>query len=344
MRIPRYFLAFLVCSLWGNPSLWAQNKETLYDDILSIGPFKKFEWQSEEELKKGDQLMLDVETINGRKIAKIIINEPRTPFRRVAKRIQAINNMTFPVQNDGQYSIKFVNNDPLPLQARVKIERIPETIYKDERVLDDLVITMFEDSIQRVRVDTVAWPDLIEHEIYLAPARDLDGKNAFCFTDSLLGIGQEQYAVYWIGIGDEALQAYEKIKSNPPPVWLMQGINEPLVAFGMGLTKSLPVARTPLEKNLILQVRNPSKLIAPELLTEASETSSLFGFISRERAKKYNALSICGKNFNTVSGVKVYIKIVRFSMHEKRVYDRVLRERMQEVFIQKTVPQEPKEE
>lgn len=322
----------------------AQVPDKLYDEITKINPLKKFEWTSEEEFKAGDKLILDVETLNGRKLSKIIINEPKTPFRRVARRIQDINRMGFTVVNDGQYSIKFLNNDPLPIQARIKIERLPETRYKDERILDDLVITMFEDSIQRVRIDTIPWPDLIEHEVYLKPSRDLEGVTTFSFTDSLLGKGIEQYAVYWIGIGDEALAAYNKIKTAPPPSWLMKGVNEPLIAFGMGLTKSLPVSKTPLAKNIVLQVRNPAKPIDPEDLTMADTESSMFGFVSRERAKKYNAATICGKNFNTVTGVKIYIKVARFSIVEKRVYDRVLRERVQEVFLQKPVPQKDSEE
>jgi len=296
-------------------------------------------------LLRGEQLLVSVSPLNGRKVSKIVVNTPRSKFEFVAKKVRSLEKNTFTINSDGKVLITFHNNNALPLNAFIKIEKIKPTEYENPRMLDDLIFTVTEDSIQRVVVDTIPWPDIIEHEMLLAPARNLDVASSFCVTDTFLGEGVAQYAAYWVGIGDEALAAYDEIKSNPPPIWIMNGINEPLVAFGMGLTKSLPVSSSPLSQNVVFQVRNPTSIVDPAReWTLKEEQSQTFGYVSTERAMKYNSASFCARNFNTLTGVKVHIKVARFTIYKKTVYDRVVRERAQEVFIERPVPKKETEE
>lgn len=342
MKMPLPWIC-LLCLMGIALGAHAQTQEVLFEETISVGPFKQFDWITEEDIKASELLVLDVDVLGGRKFSKILIGTPDESFDQVARRVQQVKKQRFSSAKEGSFSFGFHNNALLPKKARVKIVKVTPDEFEDQRTLDDIKITIFEDSIQRVMVDTIPWPDLQEVEFSLSANRNPEDISYFCENFQLLGPDEDQYAVYWIGIGEESLLAYEKIKNNPPPAWLMEGINEPLVAFGMELTRSMPVTRSTLADGVILQVRNPELPFDPSKIQYGDKRSSMFGIISRDRAREFNAVKICGKNLNTTSQIKIYIKIARFSLKRKVVYDRVIRERAQEVFITKPVLKEQEE-
>ena len=324
-------------------STQAQNQEVLFEEMIHLGPFRQFDWITEEDIEANSLIMLDVNVLGEKKLSKVIVSTPDLYFKQRARKVQIVKKQRFQSTRKGKYSFSFRNNSFLPKKAKVKVVQVLEDEFEDERMLDEIKITVFEDSIQRAKVDTVPWPDLQEIELSLSANRNPEDISYFCEEFQLLGPEEDQYAAYWVGIGEESLKAYEKIKNNPPPAWLMEGINEPLMAFGMELTRSLPVTRSTLANGIVMQVRNPSVEFDPNRLDDPYLSSSMFGIISRDRARKYNAVKICGKNLNTTSEIKVYIKIARFSLIRKVVYDRVIRERVQELFITQPVLKKPEE-
>ncbi len=93
----------------------------------------------------------------------------------------------------------------------------------------------------------------------LEPARNYGAVSDSTVFEELLKdeATEYQYAAFWVGLGNESLAAYEKLKNSPPPSWLIAGINEPLMAYGLGVTDILPVSSSSVSRDVMFKFMNP---------------------------------------------------------------------------------------
>ena len=120
------------------------------------------------------------------------------------------------------------------------------------------MFSAFRDTVRRFRDDTIPVPDLAEYDFVLNPAMNYGAISDSTIAEILLEEDDAdfQYAAYWIGLGDESLAAYEALKNNPPPAWRIAGINEPLMAYGLGITDLLPMSSSSISKDVMFKFRS----------------------------------------------------------------------------------------
>lgn len=333
IRIPLFCLLLCACVL----RMQAQDrKEELHSTREEIAPFKK--WEVAYDFKQGEEIVLTVESTNGRKINRIVVREPNSSnMNYTARRVRFIDKRRVFAYKDGAYTFQFRNRSIFRNSFNVKIERMRRMMDRDTLVLDDLIFSTRIDSLQEPYIDTVPVPDVSFHEIYLMPSLDIDQRNDTCFIEELLD-GEYQYAAYWMGIGKDANEAYEKLKKDPPPAWSLHQIDEPIIAYGLGLTEKLPVVRTSLAKDVLFRVQPPPQdsTAKPRDYAISDKRSGNFGIISMNNAAEHKRAQICLKNFNTSTGVPIYIRIAKFRVDKGTRPKIIIRERTQEIYIRST--------
>lgn len=308
----------------------AQQQEELMKELLELGRFKQ-EYRS-FEFKAGEEILFGFESANGRKVSLVQIQEPNgSTMNMTARKQRTVKARKIRVYEPGVYTFRFRNRRLRTALINVKIERVFRTMPKDTMILDDIIFTSRVDTLSDLMLDTLAYPDVSVYEFYLAPGKDMRLPHDTCMTDMLIEGEKNQFAVYWIGIGDSAMARYNALKANPPLTWAFKGISEPVVAYAMGLTNTLPIAPNSLGNDVVFKFQNPDA--DDILLGPKDKRSPFFDVVPPSKASKYKNLKLCMRNFNTSTGVKVYVRIAKFKIDTKRTPKMIIRERVQEVYI-----------
>jgi len=313
--------------------MYGQEKVELLNELEQIGAFKTL--NKTFDLQKGEDIILTVTPMKG-KLSKIVIDMPNSPFKLEAKKVNSLDRQRIPVSKAGTYAFHFINNSIGKKEVNIKIYKKRRTVDKDTVYLDDIIFTAFRDTIKRYKDDTIPVPDVTNFSFKLAPSFRYGAASDSTVRTPLIGDAKYQYAAYWVGIGSQALRAYEKLKNNPPPSWLIAGINEPLMAYGLGITKSLPTSSSSLARDVMFKFMNPELEKVPRL-TRRDKRANFYDVIPISSASKYEELVLSVRNFNTTSSVPIYIKIVKFKLDRKYSNQYIIRERVQEIFKEETV-------
>lgn len=332
MKIP--FLTLIVL-LWAQFAQAQIPKEEIQNSREELPRYGK--WEKSFEFKEGEQIIFSFETTTGRKINRVRVIEPDgSVMNMTARKQRAVDRRRIYVYKPGMYTFQFRSRSPLPNSFLIRVERVFRTIDKDTLELEDVVISSRIDSLPNSQLDTVVIPDLGLHEFYLTPLLDIDKRSDSCVVEELLDT-EYQYAAYWIGIGEDAKQRYDEIKNNPPPLWSLYQINEPVVAYGLKLTEKLPMSKNTLSKDVVFRFRSPEKNDMD--LKQTDKRSPMYGFIPLDKAGKYKKIRLCIKNFNTTTGVPVYIRIAKFKIDKDNKPKYIVRERVQEIYIKRSYQQ-----
>lgn len=336
MKYPLVFLCF--CCLVFASTINAQDKEELFNNLEQIPAFKSL--HKAFDLKQGEDLIVTVTPMQG-VLGKLIIDIPESAFQLTNKRITGLSKEIIKVNKAGTYTFHFVNTGITTKELDIKIYKRKRMVEESTVVLDDIIFTSFRDTIKKYVDDTIPVPDVSEYSFILGPARNYSSVSDSCIYEELLkDEGTEyQYAAYWVGIGQEAIDAYDKLKNAPPPSWLIEGINEPLMAYGLGVTDVLPHSPSALSRDVMFKFMDPTKYnnsTRRPRLTRRDKRGAFYGRIPISSASKYKELLLSIRNFNSTTGVPVYIKFVKFRL--KRTYrnEYIIRERVQEIFREKT--------
>lgn len=336
----RYLFLFscLFCFL-SSPFTYAQGKVELFNNLEQIGAFKSL--HKTFDLKTGEDLIITVTPMKG-KLAKLVIDVPESAFQLVNKRISKIDREVVKVTKSGTYALHFINNDISKKELDIKIYKQRSTIDRDTVILDDVIFSSFRDTIKTYTDDTIPVPDLAEYAFVLSPALNYGAISDSTILEELLKDEdtEYQYAAYWVGIGTEALAAYEKLKNDPPPSWRIAGINEPLMAYGLGVTNLLPHSSSSISRDVMFKFMNPERYNNKDKkprLTRRDKRAGFYGRIPISSASKYKELLLSFRNFNTTTGAPIYVKFAKFKL--QRVYrnEYIIRERVQEIFREKTM-------
>lgn len=328
MPLLLWSLLFLCCV---QTTLSAQaRREELTKELIEVKPFK--EHLVSHDFKQGEEIILTFETTTGRKFSHIEIMEPNgSRMNMVARRQSLIPAKRIRVYEPGQYTFKFRNRRLRKAAFNLRIEKNNRMMSKDTMELDDIIFTSRIDSVFDVVIDTVALPDVVAYDFALAPGKNIGASQDTCIFEALLEEEPNQYAVYWVGVGDEALAKYEALRTTPPPHWSLRGVNDPLIAYGLRLTKDLPIALNALGNGVLFRFRNPDAAHKP--LQKSDDPIPFYGFISMENASKFGKLKLCFRNLNVSSGVKIYLRVAKFKLETRRTPKIIVRERTQEIYI-----------
>ncbi len=321
-------------------SSFAQEKVELFNNLEQLGPLKTLDMTF--DLKKGEDLIVTVLPMKG-KLAKLAIDVPGSNFQLVNKKISNMDRELIKVTKTGTYAFHFINIDVFPKELQIKIYKQRSTVGKDTVFLDDVIFSSFRDTVRTYRDDTIPVPDIAEYEFVLSPARNYGAVSDSTILEQLMRDAdtEYQYAAYWVGIGTESIQAYEKLKNNPPPSWLIAGVNEPLMAYGLGVTDLLPISTSSVARDVVFKFMDPhkynEKTRKKPRLTRKDERADFFGRIPISSASKYRELLLSVRNFNTTTGVPVYIKFAKYKLTRVYYNQYIIRERVQEIFREKTM-------
>lgn len=332
-------MLFCLCCMLIITSVNAQEKIELFNNLEQIGAFKTL--NKTFDLKTGEDLIVTVTPMKG-KLGKLIIDIPESQFQYINKKIETLNREIIKVTKSGTYTFRFVNTDISKKELDIKIYKQRSMVDKDTIFLDDVIFSSFRDTIKTYTDDTIPVPDLAEYSFILNPSLNYGAVSDSTILEELLKdeSTEYQYAAYWIGIGPEALTAYEKLKTNPPPSWRIAGINEPLMAYGLGVTELLPISSSSIARDVMFKFMDPTKYNNTNRkprLTRKDKRADFFGRIPISSASKYKELLLSVRNFNRVTGVPIYVKFAKFKL--QRVYrnEYIIRERVQEIFREKTM-------
>lgn len=323
-------LCLLVTQLLGQAK-----REELHDDLVEIGARNRLDLTF--DFKSGEDILLSVQEVNGKRIRKVVVDLPKSDFKLTAKKVVNLENQRLSVAKTGTYTFHFINKNLFgKRKVNIKIYKQPRAVYRDTMVLDDIITSTRRDTIQRFTVDTIPIPDITSIDVKLSPQLNYAGISDTCIRADLLLDDKYQYAVYWVGIGSDAIRAYDKLKASPPPSWSLEAVNEPLMAYGMGLTSVLPTGRSSMSRNIRVRFVDPNATTITSL-SKKDKSIPPYGVISLSKASQYRKLMMCIKNFNTTTGIPVYIKIAKFRLARKYTNEIIVKERIQEVFLQKKV-------
>jgi hypothetical protein len=335
MRYPLMLLC-LCCMVISSP---AQEKVELFNNLEQIGALKTLDMTF--DLKQGENLIISVLPMKG-KLARLAIDVPGSPFQLVNKKIKAMDRQLIKINKSGTYAFHFINIDIFKKDINIKIFKQRGTIGKDTVFLDDVIFSSFRDTIKKYKDDTIPVPDISEYSFVLSPSLNYGAISDSTILEELLKdeSTEYQYAAYWIGIGDEAIQAYEKLKASPPPSWLIAGVNEPLMAYGLGVTELLPISSSSVAKDVMFKFMNPEEYNNSDRkpkLTRRDKKGDFYGRIPISSASKYKELLLSVRNFNSTTGVPVYIKFAKYKLTRAYFNQYIIRERVQEIFREKTM-------
>ena len=305
----------------------------LHEKMEEIAPFKSI--IKSFEMSKGEEILLNVEVISGKRLSKLTIEAAELPFNLVSKKIRRIERAPIMVSKDGNYNFIFRNNNFFKKSVNIKIEKYPQKSIKDTIMLEDIIISTTMDTLRNAYADTIGLPDISQVSFELQPSLDYKSKSDSCINEILIDGEKYQFAVYWIGIGAAAKAEYDKLKASPPPSWILEGINEPIFAFAKGLTQKLPESKTTLAKSVKFAFKEPNS--DDRELLSSDINPPYYGVIPVYKAGKYQKVRICFKNFNTTTKTPVYLLIAKYKLEKKEKLEIIKRERIQEIFIKRPV-------
>ncbi len=338
-RLKQYLLFCCLASLFFGTAVQAQEKVELFNSLEQIGPLRTL--NKTFDLEAGEDLIISVTPMRG-KLRRLTIDVPNSDFKHVNKKIVKIDRAIIPVTKTGTYAFHFKNASIFKKELDIKIYKQRSTINKDTLYLHDVVFSAFRDTIRKFRDDTIPVPDIVEYEFVLNPALNYGALSDSTILEELLKDEdtEYQYAAYWIGLGTESIQAYNDLKANPPANWRILGINEPLMAYGLGVTNLLPLSSSSISRDVMFKFMNPEEYNASNKkprLTRRDKRGDFYGRIPISSASKYKELLLSVRNFNTTTGIPVYIKFVKYKLDRVYFNEYIIRERVQEIFREKTL-------
>lgn len=322
-----YLILFLLCSC----SLFAQEpKVTLYQELHEIKRFEQLDLMQEAEA--GETFIVQVQVVGNRPLRYMRIHPPRSPFQLSAKKIYAVGSMRIKAEQSGVYRFSFTNKGLRKRKVFVKIEKELIQRYRDTLILDTVLFSSAMDTFRTTVLDTQRIPDILQKSFVLAPTYQLNAKSSQCYNMTLDEEGL--YVAYWIGLGPESLKAYEDLKALPPPSWLLRSVNEPIMAYGLGLTRQLPESPALLGSRLGL-----SNETVP---TKAGQEIGLYGIIRREDLPRLGEqLQFCFKNFSPTSPIQVHLRLARLQLTTREMQKYIRQMQTRERYILKKVPIPP---
>lgn len=320
-------------------SAQAQEKVELFNSLEQIGPLKTL--HKTFDLEAGENLIVSVTPMKG-KLWRLTIDIPNSDFQYINKRIENLDRALITVAKSGTYAFHFTNGNVFKKDLDIKIYKQRSTMDKDTLFLHDVIFSAFRDTIKRYRDDTIPVPDLAEYEFFLSPALNYGAVSDSTILEPLLTEDETeyQYAAYWVGLGEESLRAYNDLKANPPASWSIMGINEPLMAYGLGVTNLLPLSSSSISRDVMFKFMNPEEYNNTNnkpRLTRRDKRGDFYGRIPISSASKYRELLLSVRNFNTTTGIPVYVKFVKFKLDRIYFNEYIIRERVQEIFREKTL-------
>jgi hypothetical protein len=339
---PRFKQFLFICCLlplFLATAVQAQEKVELFNSLEQIGPLRTL--NKTFDLEAGENLIVSVTPMRG-KLRRLTIDVPNSDFKHVNKKIQQIDRALITVSKTGTYAFHFKNGSIFKKEVDIKIFKQRSTMNKDTLYLHDVIFSAFRDTIKKFRDDTIPVPDIFEYEFVLNPALNYGAVSDSTILEELIKEDdtEYQYAAYWIGLGTESIRAYNDLKANPPASWLIQGINEPLMAYGLGVTNVLPLSASSISRDVMFKFMNPEEFNATNRkprLTRRDKRGDFYNRIPISSASKYKELLLSVRNFNTTTGIPVYIKFVKFKLDRTYFNEYIVRERVQEIFREKTL-------
>lgn len=330
---------FFIISILFSCILLGQEKIELFNSLEEIAPLNRL--NKTFDLKKDENLIITVTPMKGA-LGQLQIDIPESQFQLVNKKIKKLDRAIIPVPKTGTYAFHFINNNISKIELDIKIFKMRRFIEKDTVILDDIIFSTFIDTVKKFVDDTIPVPDVSEYEFVLSPSRDYGSVSDSLIFEELLKDEDTdfQYAAYWIGLGTESIKAYEELKNAPPPSWLIAGTNEPIMAYGLGVTDILPNSSSSISRDVMFKFVDPDKYNNTDKkprLTRKDKKSPIYGRIPISSASKYRELLLSFRNFNTTTGVPVYVKFVKFKLKRTYYNQYIIRERIQEIFKEKVI-------
>lgn len=337
--LKQFFLFLCLSGFLFITTIQAQEKVELFNSLEQIGPLQTL--HKTFDLEAGENLIVSITPMTG-KLWRLTIDIPNSDFQYINKKIEKLDRALITVAKSGTYAFHFTNGNVFKKELDIKIFKQRGTISKDTLYLHDVIFSAFRDTVKKYRDDTIPVPDLAEYEFVLEPALNYGAVSDSTILEELLKDEdtEYQYAAYWVGLGDESIEAYNQLKSNPPPNWQILGINEPLMAYGLGITNLLPLSSSSISRDVMFKFMNPEKYNNTDRkprLTRRDKREDFYGRIPISSASKYKELLLSIRNFNTTTGVPVYVKFVKFKLDRIYYNEYIVRERVQEIFREKTL-------
>lgn len=323
---------FLLCLLF---TCWYATKAqgprvSLHKELHEIKPFSRLDLLFDAQA--GQTFILQIEVIGERPLKEATVLMPQSSFRLSAEKVRTVNNLRIKAEHSGLHQFYFRNKGLRKRKIFVKIEKELQQRYKDTLVLDTILFTTAMDTLRTTMLDTQRIPDIVEQRFLLAPTYQLNAQSARCYDLNMDAEGM--FVAYWVGLGDESLKAYDELKALPPPTWLLQGVNEPIMAYALGLTRQLPESPQLLRNRLGFQF--------DAMPQAATEERVFYGIIRKEELPALQAqLQFCFKNFSPTSPIPVHLRIARLQLTTRETERYIREKRSRERYILKKIPIPP---
>lgn len=307
--------------------LWGQSPSVvLHQELHELKRFSQLDLM--QEAQAGETFILQVEVVGNRPLRSVSVHPPRSIFELEAKKVQTAGRLRIKAEQNGVYRFSFTNKGLAKRKVFIKIEKELVQRYRDTLMLDTILFRSAMDTFRTTVLDTQRIPDILQHQWALAPTYQLNAKSAACYDLTLDEDGL--YVAYWIGIGTESMQAYEALKAAPPPSWLLRGVNEPIMAYGLGLTRALPPSPAILINRLgLAQASVPQK---------AGLAIPLFGIIRKEDLPNLSEqLQFCFRNFSPTTPLQVHLRLARLQLTTRETQKYIRQEQIREQYILRKV-------
>ncbi|MEO1438570.1 MAG: hypothetical protein AAFV80_23725 [Bacteroidota bacterium] len=153
-------------------------------------------------------------------------------------RPQSLVEQVIPIKNGGDYEVSLKNYAPIRRKAWLNLKRVPKipAHYYRDSIAIDTVITFRE--IKTPIQDTIP-ETLMETSLTVDATLNIMMPSRTCVE---LPVPEQSnyYWSYWMASELALLDEYLAIGEEPPLSWQRAEVNDPLIAYGLGLTDTLP--------------------------------------------------------------------------------------------------------
>lgn len=299
------------------------------------------------EFEKGDSAVFDMKVAKSKRIRKYSIYDSKGNLIMTDKkqsRLSGLQAKSFNVKEDGEYYMVFKNRGLLPRAVDLIIKRYPkplkDTIVWEGKSLEEKPLeldpldkvsldTLSSDStltviktITKVTYDTIV-EELLATTLVLDPKLNLAGTSKGILDLTIIQEPNTQYYwAGWIGVGDDALAAYEKLQSEPPLSWMQAGVSIPLEAYGKGLTHTLPTGNNAVMFNAFFVTKDKGQAFLNQgSFIRYDEQGNLGNLpqIFRSEASNFRRIlpiTMCLENREQVSQINVHVKVMGFRINK----------------------------
>ena len=199
------------------------------------------------------------------------------------------------------------------------------------------ISTYITDSVLKVDTNSLA---LAQSSPILTSNRNIFGNSRSSIVINLQADSISQANVsyihwaYWVGIGENALDTLNKFAAANAENWAPYNVTDPLIAYALGLTKSLPSNDAELENEVNYSLTNDfnrrrflnGKKYASLQLTEKAPQYNKFdkplklnyalvdyqdpGLINDRQIQKDGSVFLCLENIRKASAIQVYVRVI----------------------------------